>query len=421
MFDQLLSLFTANELLMRSLHVLLKLWPLWLSAVALRVAIHQWLLYKQREWIATQGSVLLEIRLPTEQFKSPASMELAIQALHQAGVGSLTDVYLKGRVRRWTSLELVSDGGQVHFYIWCFKSERKGIETALYAQFPNIEIHEAPDYALPIRYDTQKYKFGKVSHLVLTKADAYPIKTYIDYGLEKDPKEEYKTDPLSNVIEFLGSLKPGEHAWIQILLRAHAKETLKYGRIFTKPDWKSEAEKEIKEILKKAKLQSAAAPDKYDPKYLTEVQKITVNAIERSLEKPAFDSMIRVAYFAEEAAFNAANIGGILGVLKQFSSQTWNGFKPSWYDFDYPWQDIDSHIGTLWDKKSRVESEFLEAYKRRSHFYEPFKWLHDDKPYILTTEEVATLFHFPSAMVAATPTLARIPSKKAEAPANLPI
>ncbi len=29
-----------------------------------------------------------------------------------------------------------------------------------------------------------------------TKGDGYPIKTYVDYGLDKDPKEEYKVDPL---------------------------------------------------------------------------------------------------------------------------------------------------------------------------------------------------------------------------------
>lgn len=403
-----------NDILPRTFHVIWNLWPVWLSALAVRVGIYQWLSYKRREWIAAQGSVLLEIRLPNEQFKSPASMEVAVQALHQAGVGSLTDVYLKGRVRQWASLELVSDGGQVHFYIWCFKGARKGIETALYAQFPNIEIHEAPDYALPIHYDPEKYKFGKFSHMILTKADAYPIKTYLDYGLEENPDEEYKNDPIAPVIEFLGSLKPGEHAWIQILLRAHVKENLKYGRVITRPDWKAAAKAEIKNIIEK---EAHIKPEKDKPPamtQLTDIQKEMIKGIERSMEKPAFDAMIRVAYFAEQAAFNPANIGGILGTLKQFSSGTWNGFKPSWYEFDYPWQDV---MG----KKEKTERKGLEAYKRRAFFEEPFKRLHKDKPFILTTEEVATLFHFPSAMVAATPTLARIPSKKAEAPANLPV
>ena len=413
MFSDTLALF-QYQYVPQALDVIVHSWPVWGSVLAITFGIQTWLTYKRREWINAQAKVLLEIKLPNEQFKSPVAMEIAVQALHQAAVGTLTDVYLKGRVRQWASLELVSDGGKVHFYIWCFAGARKGVESAFYAQFPNIEIHEAPDYALPIRHDTAKYKF-KISHLILTKPSAYPIKTYVDYGLEKNDKEEYKNDPLANVIEFLGSLKPGEHVWIQILLQANVKEGLKYGRIITKPDWKGEVDKELKEVIKKGKLQSDPAPDKYDPKYLTDVQKEMVKAMERNVEKPAFDAMINVAYFAEEGVFNPANIGGILGVFKQFSSQTWNGFKPSWYEFDYPWQDF------MDIRKNKTEREGLEAYKRRSFFNEPFKHLHHDLPFILTTEEVATLFHFPSATVAATPTLARIPSKRAEAPANLPV
>jgi len=42
------------------------------------------------------------------------------------------------------------------------------------------------------------------------------------------------------------------------------------------------------------------------------------------------------------------------------------------------------------------------------------------KPYILTTEELATIYHFPGS-VSTTPNLNRVPSKKAEAPSNLPL
>ncbi len=412
MIEDILTLF-SQDTLPKALHAILSWWPAWGTALALYIGFHEWLAYKEREWIKAQGSLLLEIKLPNEILKSPALMEVVIQSMHQAGVGSYTDVYLKGRVRSWFSLELVSDGGKVHFYIWMHKKWRGAVENALYAQFPSVEVHEAPDYALPIAYDTTKYKFAKFAHLILGKADAYPIKTYIDYGLADDPKEEYKNDPIAPVIEFLGSLKPGEHAWIQIMIRGHAKEGLKYHRLIVKPDWKVAAENEIKEIAKKAKFKTPE--DKGgDSKYLSEGQKDVIKAIERSIEKLAFDSMIRVAYFAEHASYNPSNIGGVLGVMKQFSSQTLNSFRPSMYDFDYPWEEF---MG----RRDRKDRAMLEAYKRRAFFYKPFQGLHDDKSFILTTEEVATLFHFPSQMVAATPTLARIPSKKAEAPANLPV
>ena len=43
-----------------------------------------------------------------------------------------------------------------------------------------------------------------------------------------------------------------------------------------------------------------------------------------------------------------------------------------------------------------------------------------EKPMLLSTEEIATLWHLPG-RVAETPTFTRIESKKAEPPANLPI
>lgn len=415
MFSEFLSVFN-NQVFAKALEVAWSLWPIWLPLLLVRLAFDTWLNYKQREWIKGQGSVLLEVRLSREMLKSPAVMEVFVQALHQSGVGTLSDVFFKGRVRPWFSLELVSDGGQVHFYIWMHAKWKKSVETQLYALFPNIEVREVPDYTLSVSYDLTKYKFSKMAHMVLTKPDAYPIKTYIDYGLDKDPKEEYKNDPMAPMLEFLGSLKPGEQAWIQILVQAHSKEGLKYGRLVTKPEWKSAANAEIKKILKEAKLQTEVAPDKYDPKYLTDEQKETIKAIERSLAKPAFDTMIRAFYFSTVETNDPNNIGGLLGSFKSFSSNTLNGFKPGkGADYDYPWQDFEDML------RRANEREFLEAYKRRSFFNPPFKNFKRDKSFILTTEELATIYHFPSSAVVATPTLVRIPSKKSEAPANLPV
>lgn len=414
MISEFFSLF-ENEVFRQALWIAWKLWPLWLPLALLYAGLHTWMTYKQREWIKGQGSVLLEIFLPNEQMKSPAVMEIFMQTLHQTGVGSLSDVFFKGRVRAWFSLELVSNGGEVHFYIWMHSKWKRMVETQLYSLFPNVEVREVPDYTLPFKYDTVKYKWSKMTHMVLTKNDAYPIKTYVDFGLDKDPKEEYKNDPIAPMIEFLGSLRKGEHAWIQILVQGHIKEGLKYGRLTPVPDWKSKANDEIKKIAKEAKFKT---PDDKggDSKFLSEEQKKMIEAIERSIEKPAFDSMIRAFYFSEVEANNPNNIGGLLGSFKSFSSNTLNGFKPvSGADYDYTWEDF----ATL--RRASNERDYLEAYKRRSHFAVPFKNHNDNKPFILTTEELATVWHFPSSMVVATPTLTRIPSKKAEAPSNLPV
>ncbi len=86
----------------------------------------------------------------------------------------------------------------------------------------------------------------------------------------------------------------------------------------------------------------------------------------------------------------------------------------------------------MFGKKVIVQkADMLNAYKARSYFYGGFDitnpgtyFTHPNasgkKPFILSTEELATLFHLPG-RVAETPTFERIESKKAEAPGNLPI
>ncbi len=388
--------------------------PIWVPVFILLFWFDTWMNYKRREYIKEQGSTLLEIKIPNEILKSPLSMEIFMNTLHQTSVGSLIDVYFKGRVRSWFSLEIASIGGHVHFYIWTSPKFKNIIEAQLYAQFPNVEVHEAKDYTLDVHYNPEKISFGWIGQFALTKADAYPIKTYVEYGLDKDPKEEYKNDPIVPTLEFLGSLKKGEQAWIQILVQGHTKEGIKFGRLSLKPDWSDGVKKEINEILKKATLKTA---DEKKTSYLnlSESQNDTIKAIERTLAKPAFDTMIRAAYIAEKDVLNKNNIGGLLGSFKQFGSNNLNGFKPSFNaSYDYPWQDFKGI------RKRKNEINLLEAYKRRSFFNSPFKHFHG-KPFILTSEELATIWHFPSSTVAATPTLARLPSKKGEAPSNLPM
>lgn len=415
MLEQFISLLN-NPIVLQVWHTIWVLAPIWIPFVIVWFWFDLWIKYKRREYINAQGSALLEVKIPREMFKSPLSMELFLNSLYgtNASVGNLLDVYLKGRIRPWFSLELVSLGGQVHFYIWCHKNFKSRVETQLYAQFPNIEVHEVSDYALGVHHDLTKYSFGWIGQFALTKADAYPIKTYIDYGLDKDAKEEYKHDPIVAVLEYLGSLKAGEQAWIQIMIQPHAKEGLLHGRIIPKPNWKTGIESEIKDIIKKAIMKTE---DQKNPTSLnlSKGQTEVIAAIERTAAKYPFDSMIRGAYFAEKDQFNAANIGGLLGSFAQFNSQTLNGIRPDYKAaYDYVWQDFKG------GRRRKNERELLEAYKRRSFFNVPFKNYHG-KPFILTTEELATLFHFPSYVVAATPTLARVPSKRAEAPSNLPI
>ena len=390
-------------------------WPVWLPLILLRFLISTWITYKRREWLKKTGSILLEIKIPKNTDKSPAAMEMVIEGIWEDVIGSLTNAYFEGEVRDVFSLEIVSLGGEVKFFIWSFPKWKSIIESRIYTHYPGAEVVEVEDYAVKVIFNPETMNlWGITTRLV--KPDAYPIKTYIDFGLDKTGKEQEEiVDPLAPVLEYLGTLKPGENAWIQILIQGHRKEGFQDVRLFSKPDWREGIKKEIKKIIEE---EPVIKPEKGKPASLfniTETQSETIKAIERNSAKLAFDSMLRVVYVAPKEIYVRTRGVGIIGSMRQFGSKTLNGIRPHRFipGIVYPWDDF------LDIRRRYKQRTLLEAYKRRSVFNVPYRHVFG-KPYVLTTEELATLFHFPGS-TATTPTLTRVPSKKAEAPSNLPV
>ncbi len=410
----ILTQFVPREVYASAIHYIFVFMPLWLPLLLFYIFYHVWLGYVRAHFIRKQGSVLLEIKLPKEISKSPLAMEVFLMSLYQTGASHYIDTFWNGKVRAWFSLELVSTEGQIRFFIWAHKKFKNLIEAQIYAQYPTVEIYEAEDYTSWLYHDPENLPIWG-TQFKLTKEDPYPIKTYVDYGLDKDPKEEYKIDPLSAVLEYLGSMRKGEHVWIQILIQAHRKTTIVDDAKLPKPDWKDEAQKIIKKIREDATEMKGEGEFKFPIVHLTKAQQDAISAIERSIGKWGFDTMMRGIYIAEKDSFNPIGITGLIGSVRQYSSNDLNGFKLGWFtDFDYPWEDF------MRVRRSGRERRLLDAYRKRSFFWPPYKNLGGQKPFILTTEELATIYHFPG-QVAGVPTMGRIASKKAEAPPNLPI
>lgn len=393
--------------------------PVFLAICLAFIFWHVWVRYIRAKFFYSQKYVLLEIRLPKDLMKSPLAMELFLTALHQTGLeGNWYAKYWVGSTRAWFSLEMVSIEGQVKFYIWSRAGNRSFIETSLYAQFPGIEVHEAYDYSKSVHFDPSKLEVWS-AELEMTKDHAYPIKTYVDYGLDADPKEEFKVDPLAPLIEYLGGVGPNQQVWIQILVQAHKKETIKPGHFWKTTDyWKDSAEKIVNDMLKRDPKTRISGEKNDETGFvstptLTKHEQEIINSIERHMHKQAYDVGIRALYIAQKGFFNPSNIGGILGSWKQFSSEVLNGFKPAGTghgQFEFPWHDFKNM------RRNRLSEGMIAAYKRRSYFHPPYK----GDSFVLTSEELATIFHFPG-LVAGTPTFQRIPSRKGEAPSNLPI
>ncbi len=408
------------EVIAQALDFLLYLVPIAVPVLLAFLVFEKYVSANRQRYFNSLNWTLMEIVPSPDIVKSPAAMELFLLALHQTGgEGTWIDRWVKGKVRTWYSLELVSLGGRIRFYIWCESKNRKYLESQIYAQYPGTEVRDAEDYAA--KFNLTDYDM-MASELELAKPDPYPIKTYVDYQLDKEQEEEYKIDPLTPILEYFATLPADNYAVIQIFVRAHKAEDPDPKKLFPSfskkvDNWKDDAKKEIAKIKEESFIDVEEGGVKKKQNVQTETQKRQISALDKSVTKFAFDTGIRLVYIAKKEAFSGGNYGSLAGSFKQFNSGELNSFKGrsgSTTSFDYPWQD------PFKTKVKKMKAEYLEAFQVRDYFWKS-DWKHDDRKYfVLNTEELATIFHFPG-MVAQTPTMDRVDSKKATPPDNLPI
>ncbi len=402
--------FLASPEFKNTVQILFLTSPLWIPFGLAVLLWQKWLEYKREEIYNKFDLVLLEIRLPQEILRSPLAMELVLSGLHiMGGEGTWYDRYILGKSRAWFSLEIASIEGHIHFYVWTGRGNKDLVESQFYSQYPGIEMLEVPDYTdVYPKFDSTVIQL-EGQEFALTQLDSYPIKTYVDYGLDKDPKEEFKYDPLTTVLEFMGSLGKGEQFWLQFIFRSH------HGKAYDPKNWKKDTEKLIDKLSKQYRGEIDEHGKEIKEarfRFPTKGESDILASLHRSMEKLPYECGIRSIYIAPKEVFKRFRITMQRGLFKAFNSGTLNGFKSQnvTSKYDFPWEDFRGFRANILKRK------MLQAYRRRSFFFSPYK----RKTYILNAEELATLYHFPG-QVSQTPLLSRLPSRKAEAPPNLPL
>lgn len=397
--------------------------PIWLPLILGRFAVARWIASNRFATMARQEWVLLELKIPREVRKTPLAMEAVLTSLHLwPGESNWWKRVVRGAARPHWSLEIVSLGGRVHFYIWTREGLRRGLESFFYAQYPEIEIVEAMDYSRMVDPSHEPYDLWGTEFQFSKPEDVYPIRTYAEWMKPDSPlaKPEEQVDPLAQIIELIGSIGPKEQFWIQILIRATKGEKF-WGK--KTADGKQYGFKDqAKEVLEKLRQQTVRKEKRVDATgatYETEsfpnptrgVQN-TMEAVEKKVSKPLFDVGIRTLYTAPKDAYQGIMVAHQIGLWRGFHSETLNGFAITrWFtNFDdWPWED------TKGIHKAHVSHGLVDAYRRRSYFIEPYRmpWM------LMNAEELASIYHIPSSGVT-TPSLPRIQSATSEAPSNLP-
>jgi len=421
-----LPFFTVNWLIATA--------PLWLPVALFIGMVQAWIWYAQSHYLASRKPILLEMKLPREITKSPRAMEIALTSLNLSS-GETTFIHRawKGQVRPIYSLEIASFGGEIHFYIWCWDNYKDIMENMLYAQYPEVELVEVEDYATKFQFDPKKHRSWAVEWPFMTYLDisiddfrinAYQPRTYIDFEMEKDPKEEFKIDPLAYVLEFMGAIRPNEQLWIQFVIRKAGRQKIfnLFGDKDADKKWQEAVEKEVNKLRAQAAIipsqiltetlhEQGEEADKHVSPRPSWRQQEMMKTLERHLGKMPFEVGARGIYWAEGDLRNII-YGGFRWLWRPVGNPTHGvHLRPrKWHcDFDYPWQDFH---GLRWTNQS---FRSLDAYRRRSYFHTP--WIVPTN--IWTNETIATLWH-PVSRTVVTPGLERMPATKAEPPANLP-
>jgi hypothetical protein len=379
--------------------------PIFLAAIFLNLR----LLAKRIEFIQKIQWVLLELKPPRNLIKTPKSMEqvfAALYGIYSFGI-SWHDKYIDGKVDLWLSFEMVGRGGGIHFYVRCPKDRRNLVESAIYAQYPEVEIEEVPDYVdqMPSIMPNETWDLWGAG-FTLAAESPYPIRTYPYF---EEVKEEKRIDPISGIAEAMSKLKDDEMIWIQLLISPIGPQT---GQ-----DFKKEGDALIQKIIDSTK--DPNAPQGSVGMFrLTSVQQEIIKAIGAKVSKLPFYFSLRFIYIDKKDRFNMSNVSAVLSAFQLFNTRDMNALRPDKMTTGYG-----AFWGRLfpWYKRYQVNAKkrrIYDYYRKRKFGYSGK--LVDEKLPVLNTEELATIFHFPTSVVKA-PKLQTVYSRKGEPPVNLPI
>ncbi len=386
--------------------------PIWLPYVTFHLFFEKYMDMVGSKFYLSSGRTVVEIKLPADVFKSPEAMEFVFTQIYNgASPDNLMDTYIDGKRPLPYTFELVSRGGDVHFYATLPPKNVKALADNLYAQYPGVEVVEqALDYTAEIPNDLEGHSF-MCFHFGKKKDEELPIKTYVEFGLDKMPKEEEKLDPMTPMLEVLAGIKPHQQLWIQFICIAHRESSFKNGQLSKSPTWEKRILGRIDKIMGRDVDKKASIELKGMPR-LTTGERNLIEVMERNAGKYAFHFACRVCYISNRPGdFDGSLFGRMIRSFAQTEIKERNGLGVRWRtDFNYKM--FSDPFGKRIPAMKQTE---LFEYKMR--VLAPKSGAMQYK--LMSTEEMATIFHLPG-KVAMTPTLNRVPSTRGEAPSNLP-
>lgn len=362
--------------------------------------------------------------VPHTMFKIevPRTNEQSMKAVEQIfvqmyGTYNIPDWYEKwwlGFDQEQFSFEVVSDGGYITFYLRCPTYYKEVVQAAFYAHYPDAILTETEDYVGAFTVEMINSEKIKVwgCEMKLELEECRPIKPYPAFEHQLAQKA---VDPLANILEFMSRMQSGEQLWYQVLVQPSSLPHLKHL-----------AEKAIAKIVEPGGVVPGhGGPDLVDKiqnfilgffqyvnktlfdgevtleheerdgqrQRLTSPEREFVEEVDRKASRWPFHTKVRYMYFASPKLFDAPKARrGMLGALRLYrflnaldeGKLTRTEWKALQFRYFFPKRRLIGRARRMfWAYRSR-------DMERGEH-----------EGFLCSTEEITSLFHFPSIEVRA--------------------
>jgi len=411
---------------------------------------------RQKSRFGREPMTVISVRVARDNETGPIVAEQIFSTVH--GIARKLGIWdrLRGFSQDQVSFEIANIGRSIRFFVQFPSRLRNLVEGQIYAQYPNVEIVEVEDYALPavvevsspegkpaaegqrsivsaekvpvVKEFVQKFtKIDDFRHAVglelgLADPDIFPIKRYPQF---EDKKAKVSMDPLSAVTATLAKFNdPDEQAWVQIIVRPLEEK------------WRVVFVKCIRILKKGIFLNIDALQKAYARAFCTRSRLL------RTIFFPFYWMMWFQGLFSGTSVLEAADhasgeeveeqtskshekettmvasidkVGKLLYevsirvvyIPKDKNSEVallkLREIAGSFKQYNIP------HLNGFHVEKIIQSSSVVEEYRKREMF----------KPFVLNVEELATIYHLPNITVM-TPNIYWVRSKKVEPPNDLP-
>ncbi|MFA6475167.1 MAG: hypothetical protein WCV88_03085 [Patescibacteria group bacterium] len=401
--------------------------------IMIKMAFTGWLFWIQEKFKHHTKHVMYRIEVPLNNEQSMKAVEQIFVQLH--GIYNQPDWYETwwlGFVQEQYSFEIVSDGGYITYYVRAPKYYKEMVQAAFYSHYPDAIMSEVEDYTKDISLEmiNSRKVTGWGSEMRLEGDDVLPIKPYPAFEHSLAQKA---VDPFANLLEFMSRLQPGEKLWYQIMiqpadlgkLKIRAQETIMN---LVEPGKSGHAGPDIMDHVQSTVISTlqmtnqalfggeSAAAETHDDTRLEERQRMTkpeqefVEEVDKKASRWPFHSKVRFMYFAPPAMVDSKKVRrGMLSGLRLYR------YINSFTEGEITRTDQNCLSWRFVFPKYRV----LNRYRRMYWAYKSRDMERGEhEGFILSTEEITALFHFPSIDVRA-PYVAKAQSRGVEPPTLL--